>query len=317
MLLTWFLIALILDLKYSLTLALEELGFPTLHTQHLYEHRGIIDMWTNQIFLPSIRADKATLGEPDLGLIASYGYTATADLPMALYFDQVLQKYPDCKFILTTRENSQVWFRSWDTLTKSISTPTALGGFFFSNVQQYSYYLRWLFAIVNKDDSYLTAPIPLPDQDEATAIASYEEHNRRVRATIPPKQLLEYDVRQGWTPLCEFLEITNCPTETPFPKTNSARSVQVQAASALLFPMMISLFCVFFMFAKVFERLTGMTVMQWADYKSRELLVTLRRTMIGHEKIEDWAPVATDDSSSSSSNSDSPRSLSKRIQKEL
>jgi hypothetical protein len=272
-----------------LTLALEELGFPTLHTQHLYEHRGIIDMWTNDIFLPSIQAKNVSLGRPNLDLITSYGYRATADLPMALYFDQVLETYPDCKFILTVRENSDVWFKSWDTLMRSISPTTHFGGFFFSNVRQYSQYLRWLFAVVNKDDSYLIEPFPLPEQNREAAIASYEEHNRRVRTTIPSQQLLEYDVRQGWEPLCKFLEVSSCPN-TPFPKTNSARSVQVQAFSALAFPTILALLCLFYAFGKVFERLTGMTVMQWADYKSRELLVTLRRTMIGHEKVDEWVP---------------------------
>ena len=129
-------------------------------------------MWPNEIFLPSLKAKQAVLGQPDLDLIAS-SYKATADLPMALYFEQVMEKYPDCKFILTTRENSDVWFKSWDTLTKSITQPAHLGGIVFSNVKQYTYYLRWLFAIVNKDDRFLSSPFPLHDQNKEVAITSY------------------------------------------------------------------------------------------------------------------------------------------------
>jgi hypothetical protein len=271
--------------QYSLTLALEELGFPTLHTQHLYEHDEIISMWTNEIFLPSIREEKTSMGRPNLQLIADYGYQATADMPMALYYEQVMEEFPDCKFVLTTRENSEIWFRSWDTLTSSITEPTNLGGVFFTGVRQYSQYLRWLYSVVNKDESYLTVPFPLPPQNKQASIASYEEHNRRVRATIPSDKLLEYSVKDGWNPLCNFLEINNCP-DTPFPRTNTARSVQVQAATALIAPLVCVLFVLFYGFVKLFRQLTGMTIVQWSQYKSRELTKTLQRVVLGVETSE-------------------------------
>jgi Sulfotransferase domain len=266
-----------------LKLALDELGFPTLHTQHLYEYQNVIDMWTNEIFLPSIRDEKASLGLPDFQVLLDEGFSATADLPMALYYEEILQEFPDCKFILTTRSNSEEWFRSWDTLTKSITETTNLGGFVFSNVRQYSHYLRWLFAVVNKDDSYLTRPFPLPHQNAAVAMQSYEDHNRRVREVTPPNQLLEYNVKQGWEPLCKFLEIEECP-DTSFPKTNSARSIQIQAISAFYTPIIAVLCFLVYMFSRIFKKSTGLTVVQWANWKSKELNLTLRKTMLG-EKI--------------------------------
>jgi hypothetical protein len=260
-----------------LTLALEELGFPTLHTQHLYENEEIFDMWTNNIFQPSIDAGEAFMGEPDLDLITSYGFQATMDLPMALYFEQVQERFPDCKFILTTRENSEIWFRSWDVLTKSIAQPAKVGGLFFTSVNQVFIYLRWLFSVVNKDSQYLTAPFPLPDQQKEKSIASYEAHNTRVRATIPAHQLLEYNVKQGWEPLCEFMEISQCPT-TPFPKSNSARSVQVQAVSSIAFALLVVLFVLFFLFTYIFQRVTGMTIFQWIQVKYHK---TIERVAFG------------------------------------
>jgi hypothetical protein len=262
------------------TLALEELGYPTLHTQHMYENEAIFEMWTDDVFLPAIKGQKVTMGKPNLQLIVEKGYQATADLPMAFYFEQVMEEFPDCKFILTTRRNSDIWFRSWDTLTKSIVQPTQHGRFFFTNVKQYAIYLRWLFAVVNDDVSYLTVPFPLPEQKRESAIAGYEEHNRRVRKMIPKDRLLEYSVKQGWDPICNFLEIADCP-QTPFPKTNSARSVQVQAISSFIIPLTCVLFILFYVFAHMFQRLTGKTVMQWASRKSRELVVTLRRLFLG------------------------------------
>ena len=250
---------------YSLTLALDELGYKTLHTQHMYETPEILDMWNKEIFTPSIESGIAELGHPDFHLISSKGFTATADLPMSLYFEQLVDRYPACKFILTTRQSSEVWFKSWDMLTKTITQPTRYFRWM-SHADTINRYYRWLFSRINDDDSYLSVPLPLPDQKKERAIASYEEHNRRVREVIPKDRLLEYNVKQGWEPLCGFLEIENCPT-SPFPKTNSARSVQVQTISAMVIPLAVVLFILFFAFANVFQRRTGQTIVQWTNSK--------------------------------------------------
>jgi len=258
---------------------------PTLHTQHLYEaeNESIFKMWTDLIFQPSLQRGHALLGEPDFGLLTQHGYQATMDFPVALYYEQILQQYPNCKFILTTRENSEIWFRSWESMTKSISTPANLGGIFLTGVQRYSIYLRWLFAVVNQDDSFITSSIPKIHQNKELAIQSYEEHNRKVREIIPADRLLEYSVKQGWQPLCDFLEIADCPT-TPFPKTNSARSVQVQSISSTVVPLVVVLFVLFTLFAKGFQRLTGRTVLQWIQLQTTLLPLFLRKTLLGAER---------------------------------
>ena len=280
------------------------MGIPTLHTQHLYEseNESIFKMWTDLIFKPSLDNGHAGLGTPDFDIITKHGYQATMDFPVAFYFEQLMEKYPDCKFILTTRENSEVWFRSWESMTKSISTPANLGGVFLTGVQRYSIYLRWLFAVVNKDDSFITSSIPKINQDKEPAIESYEDHNRRVRELIPADRLLEYSVKQGWQPLCDFLEVAECPT-TPFPKTNSARSVQVQSISSTVVPLIVVLFCLFYMFAGVFKRATGRTVMQWLQMQSNRAPEVIQKTLLGEKhyethkaaymkKHENWAPTS-------------------------
>ena len=55
-------------------------------------------------------------------------------------------------------------------------------------------------------------------RDEASVIAAYERHNAAVRAAIPPERLLEFEVAQGWEPLCAFLDVP--VPDTPFPRVN-------------------------------------------------------------------------------------------------
>jgi hypothetical protein len=200
---------------------------------YTYENEEILKMWSEKIVDPALEKLEPVIGRADLKLIADSGYQAVADLPSIFYFEQILEEFPDCKFILTTRENSEVWYRSWQTLTKSITTSMHLGGFFFPTLRLYSRYLRWAYAVVNNDTSYMTAFFPKDENIKENAIATYEEHNRRVREVIPPDQLLEYSVTDGWDPICKFLEVEECPT-TPFPKSNSGSQMRAQAMSAFV-----------------------------------------------------------------------------------
>lgn len=225
-------------------------------------------MWSKNVFVPSYEARNATLGNPEIEMILKYGFQATMDFPMALYYEQILEKFPDCKFILTVRDSSEIWFKSWDTLLRSITQPSRIFGFV-PVMNRYAIYMRWLSAMVNKDNSYFDGAHPRPDQQKEPSIASYEAHNSRVREVIPEHQLLEYSVKEGWEPLCKFLEIQNCPT-TPFPKSNSARSVQVQSISAAVVPLIIVLFCLFYACSATFQKCTGLPVLQWLSKKVRK-----------------------------------------------
>jgi hypothetical protein len=47
---------------------------------------------------------------------------------------------------------------------------------------------------------------------------AFAAHNDAVKAAIPARQLLIYQVKDGWSPLCAFLDVA-VPTD-PFPRTN-------------------------------------------------------------------------------------------------
>ena len=47
----------------------------------------------------------------------------------------------------------------------------------------------------------------------------YEKHNEKVRNTVSAEQFLEFNVKQGWAPLCAFLDVP-IPQDEPFPFVN-------------------------------------------------------------------------------------------------
>lgn len=63
------------------------------------------------------------------------------------------------------------------------------------------------------------------DDREAT-IELFENHNAAVRAEIAPDRLLEYEVTEGWKPLCEFLDVP--APDAPFPRLNDTATFTEQ-----------------------------------------------------------------------------------------
>ncbi len=59
-------------------------------------------------------------------------------------------------------------------------------------------------------------------QDEDKAIANFQRHIEDVCGCVSRQRLLVYEVRQGWQPLCDFLEV-RVPDE-PFPRLNDSEA---------------------------------------------------------------------------------------------
>jgi hypothetical protein len=60
-------------------------------------------------------------------------------------------------------------------------------------------------------------------EDREAGAAAYTRWNEEVRKVVPPKQLLVFNVKQGWEPLCAFLGVP-VPKDKPFPRINDTAS---------------------------------------------------------------------------------------------
>lgn len=60
----------------------------------------------------------------------------------------------------------------------------------------------------------------------------FREHNQRVRDTAKSRgrDILEYEVKQGWAPLCEFLE-REIPVGVEYPRSDDWASYKKEHAS--------------------------------------------------------------------------------------
>jgi len=180
---------------YSLKLALNELGLgPCYHMEEV-----ILNM---ERFLPKWQA--AVAGDPDWRAIYD-GYPSAVDWPTASYFRELYAAFPQAKFVHTVR-SPQSWVASFsETIQKLLQAqgeaPPPMR--------------EWLKMSTRAIEKVGVTANATPEQ----LARAFEAHTAEVKAVIPAKQLLIFEAKQGWAPLCEFLG-TPVPT-TDFPRTNN------------------------------------------------------------------------------------------------
>ena len=55
-------------------------------------------------------------------------------------------------------------------------------------------------------------------------IRIFEQYIEEVKAFVPEERLLVYNVREGWEPLCDFLEVET--PQQPFPRLNKREGIR-------------------------------------------------------------------------------------------
>lgn len=162
----------------TLKTALEQLGFaPCYHMFTLIEkheeHEEHVPIWEN-----------AYTGGKNIDWDFLYqGYRAAVDFPTSVFAEQLATKYQKAKVILTVRDPEQ-WFASASTT---------------------------IFPAAKERRGDKPNVIDMLFQgrqfEKDHAISVFNSHIRRIKEVIPPERLLVYHVKEGWEPLCRFLNV--------------------------------------------------------------------------------------------------------------
>jgi hypothetical protein len=186
----------------SLKVALEQLGLgPCAHMMPL-----IGDEERSQLFSRAAAGDEASLDK------ALDGYRSTVDWPGVYFWKELIEKYPNAKVILSVRDPEK-WYASAERTIWAASNAPAQPG------------MEGFREMCDATNWYGTFGGRFGDRDHAIRV--FTEHNDEVRRTVEPQRLLEYEVGQGWQPLCDFLG-TPVPQQ-PFPRLNDTVSFRARA----------------------------------------------------------------------------------------
>lgn len=180
---------------YSLRLAIERVGLGPCH--HM---ERVLDNMPAQVPLWSA----ALTGRADWEAIYA-GYNSAVDWPTAGFFRELKEAYPSAKFVLTHR-TAESWAASFSSTIQKLLADTDQAP------PEMREWLKMAVDVVVKTGFSA-------DMDIDGLKKAFLAHNEAVKQTIPAQQLLVYEVKEGWEPLCEILQVP-VPDE-PFPRTNS------------------------------------------------------------------------------------------------
>jgi hypothetical protein len=183
----------------SLKLALEHLGFGPCH--HMFEVRDHPEL------LPDWQA--AARGEPVDWDRVFRGYRSQVDWPGARYWRELTQHFPKAKVILTVRD-PDAWFDS---------VQATIVPFLMARGKHLSPHVKAIAEMGHEAIEVQIFDNRMSERDYAIRV--FRKHIAEVQSVIPADRLLTLDLRDGWQPLCDFLEVE--VPEIPFPKTNSSK----------------------------------------------------------------------------------------------
>jgi len=195
---------------YSLKIALDQLGLKCYHMVEVFQGgKKHLDFW--------IRVGE---GKPYDWEEVMAGYQAAVDFPVAPYYKDILDKYPDAKVVHLERDFDS-WYKSvretiynhsemtsWTNWTLRLALP------FFRRFHHMTHALIW--------DQVFQGRL----EDKEFTRKVYEDYNRKVVETVPAPQLLVMKIQDGWAPLCKFLSVQ--VPDRPFPKENDTAAFQAR-----------------------------------------------------------------------------------------
>ncbi|KAI7157543.1 hypothetical protein KC349_g5539 [Hortaea werneckii] len=147
---------------------------------------------------------------------------AVSDFPCAAFSEELIAAYPEAKVILSVRDTPEIWYKSvlqtvWYVHMQSPLAPDKLLG-----QPVFERFLPSLFRMGKRMFSdVFEADFP------RTGIDVYNEHIERVRTLVPQNNLLIFNVKDGWMPLCDFLGLPVPVAQEPgdFPRVNEGQAV--------------------------------------------------------------------------------------------
>jgi len=146
-------------------------------------------------------------------------YKAGLDLPINLFYKELMEVFPEAKVLLTVR----------DPMSWYISVRDSIGRFHnIENLWPYSWFLSFAGkkggTDVVREMSLKQGAYAAVNAGEESGVKFWEDHVKDVIEHVPREKLLVWNVKEGWGPLCQFLDVP--VPDAPFPRLNETREIQ-------------------------------------------------------------------------------------------
>jgi hypothetical protein len=194
-------------------IALEMLGLPCYHMRDMMS-----DLETS---VPQWR--QALDGDADWDEIFE-GKDSTVDWPAAYHWRELMDVYPDAKVLLSVRE-ADGWVRSMEnTITQVFIGDTLMHHLVKARYAVDPPFASWIDVLSEMNWGDERGAFAGTNGEPAAMAEAMERWNQDVIDTVPAERLLVWNPKEGWEPLCEFLEIS--VPEAPLPNVNDTENFQ-------------------------------------------------------------------------------------------
>lgn len=186
----------------SLKSALETLGVgPCYHMIEVHNNASHADVWT-----------AASSGEETDWDSVFENYGSIVDWPGCFFWKELADYYPDAKVLLSVRDPEKWYLSVTNTIYQLLSQPLP-------DKDAPGYSQRYMTQQIILDKTFDNR-----FEDKDYAISVYQKHIETVQNAIPADRLLTFNVADGWSPLCEFLNVA--VPDSDFPRVNSTEEFQ-------------------------------------------------------------------------------------------
>lgn len=160
--------------------------------------------------------ERAVAGERIDWAEALDGWGSTIDWPGCSFWEQHHETWPDAPVLLNTRD-PESWYRSCLDSIFAVKEMAKRGELRGNTENAPAAEVMQMVNGVIWDGTFHGRFL-----DKAYAFEVFHRHHADVKAKVPADQLLVFEVKQGWQPLCDFLGVP-VPDE-PFPHLNDTAS---------------------------------------------------------------------------------------------
>jgi hypothetical protein len=177
--------------------ALEELGFgPCFTFFTMFSRPDLVEGWL--AVYEQGKRDWDTLFD---------GFQSTVDVPPCDFYEPLMHAYPDAKVVLNVRD-PEVWYESMKNTIWAVHQAEVEAGHGPDTTP-----MARLRDIMIWDGFFHGRFL-----DKQYAIECLQHRYEEVQERVPREKLLVFDVREGWEPLCRFLDVP--VPDHPFPRLN-------------------------------------------------------------------------------------------------
>jgi hypothetical protein len=161
--------------------------------------------------------EAAAEGKPDWEAILGDA-KSSCDWPTARYYKELLEYYPESKVVLSVREPAG-WVRSMrDTVWAIYFGDSVMHRVCQARAELDPLWRRFMDLMTTMTWGADVLGPPESTFDDRAFAASMQRWNERAEREVPADRLLVWEPREGWEPLCDFLEVA-VPAE-PLPNVN-------------------------------------------------------------------------------------------------